>query len=173
MFMRPLTIILLVLIIALPIVYLLWPTQLALTLTQGKTNQVVFIEPMNVGNRFTIQFIHSIHKTPVIEEYFIDKQYNIVLDQITFETYGVGNPSSLEPGQTFTQKDGKYIIGNVNRVLPYFDQAIGQVIANHQLIIGHKQIAFAEVSPPGSWVRIEVKRVSRFSIWKGGLFIDK
>jgi hypothetical protein len=163
----------LVLVLAIPVAYLTWPAQPALTLTTGKTNKTVYAEPINVGERFIIQFTHSIHKTPVVEEYFIDTGYNIVLDQVTFETYGVGNPSSIESGQTFTQKDGKYIIGNMNRVLPYFDQAIGQVIANHQLIIKNEQIAFSELSQPGSWVRIEVKKVSLFTIWKGRSSIDQ
>lgn len=141
-------------------IILVTPTQLALTIFDGKSMDLLYVERMETNERFAIQFIHSIHKTPVYEEYFIDDQQNIVLDQVTYESYGVGNPSTLEPGQTYEHVNGKYIIGHMNRKLPYFDQAIGQVIANHQLKIKGKWIPLASLNPPGSWVRIQARKVS-------------
>lgn len=146
-------------------IFLATPIHLALTISDGKSKDLLYVERMERNERFAIQFIHSIHKTPVYEEYFIDEEQNIVLDQVTYESYGVGNPSTLEPGQTYRHENGKYIIGHMNRIMPYFDQAIGQVIANHQLKVKGKWIAFNEINPPGSWVRIQAKKVSIITWW--------
>lgn len=144
-----------------------WPSQIALTITDGRTAKLVYASPLKIGDRFAIQFIHSIHRTPVYEEYYIDNQLNMVLDQVIYESYGVGNPSSLEAGQTFKQENGKYIIGHINRKFPSFDLSIGQVIANHQLKIKNQWIPLASLNPSARWVHIQIKKISFLTLWKG------
>lgn len=146
-------------------IFLATPMQLALTISDGKSMDPILVKRMETHQRFAIQFIHSIHRTPVYEEYYIDDQQNIVLDQVMYESYGVGNPSTLEPGQTYKHENGKYIIGHMNRKMPYFDQVIGQVIANHQLHLKGKWIPLASLNPPGSWVRIQARKVSMLTWW--------
>jgi hypothetical protein len=148
--------------------YFLWPTQSVLTIMDGNTKGLLFVKPLKHEDRFSIQFTHSIHKTPVTEEYYIDDKQIIVLDQVTYESYGVGNPAVLEEGQTYQRINGKYIVGNIDRRLRYFDFAIGQIIGNPQLIIKSDQIPFSQISPPGSWVRIEARQVSLLTVWRGG-----
>ena len=145
----------------------IWPSQIALTITDGKTAELLYASPLRTGDRFAIQFIHSIHRTPVYEEYYIDNQFNMILDRVIYESYGVGNPSTLEPGQTFKQENGKYIIGNVNRKFPYFDLSIGQVIANHQLMIKDQWIPLASLQPSGKLIRVQIKKISFLTLWKG------
>lgn len=154
-------------LLATVLVVIITPSQSALTITDGKSGKVIYTSPLQVGDRFAIQFIHSIHRTPVYEEYYVDNELNMILDKVIYETYGVGNPSSLEPGQTFKQENGKYIIGNVNRKLPSFELSIGQVIANHQLIIKDKWIPLTSLHPPGRWVIIQIKKISLLMLWKG------
>jgi hypothetical protein len=127
-------------------------------LSQSDGDRVLLTIPLQVKEPFYIRYIHSIHLTPVIEKYYVDEAENIVVDSVTYESYGVGMPSDLEPGQTFRQEDGKFIVGNMNRKLPYFDQRIGQVIANHTLIIRNQEIPLSEVSRPGSSVRFQATK---------------
>jgi hypothetical protein len=145
--------------------FLISPVYPALTMTNGRTKQLVFAERIQTGQSFSIQFIHSIHRTPVQEKYHVDGNLNIVLDELIYESYGVGNPSGPEAGQTFREENGKFIIGNMKRVLPYFDQAIGQIIANHQLELKGNWVPLSQYSPPGSWVRIQAKKVSAWQLW--------
>lgn len=147
--------------------YVFGPFRLALTISDGKSGELKYASKMKVQERFAMQFIHSIHKTPVYEEYYIDEGYNLVLDKVIYESYGVGNPSTLEPGQTYKHENGKYIIGNIQRKFPYIDQVIGQIVANHHLQIKDRWLALSHVNPPGSWVRIQIKRVSSLTLWKG------
>jgi hypothetical protein len=147
---------------------LIYPTQLALTLTDTSTHQLVHVEAIRVKQGFSIYFIHSIHKTPVEEQFIVGDDHSMILDRVIYETYGVGNPSEPEPGQTFRMEDGKLIIENMNRRFPYIDQRIGQRIANHQLIVKDKKTPFTAWSKPGSRIRIEVKKISLWTLWRGG-----
>ena len=149
------------------------PLYPALTIMDGKSKQLVFLQPINLKEPFSLQYIHSIHKTPIVEQYYLNENLDIVLDSVTYESFGVGTPSTLEPGQTFTQRDGKYIINNMNREFPYFDQAIGQVIANHQLLIDQKIIPLSSLTAPGNWVRFQGKKVSLLTLWKEGAPYDR
>ncbi|RKD27005.1 hypothetical protein BEP19_00055 [Ammoniphilus oxalaticus] len=144
-----------------------WPNQVALTVTDGKTGRLIYVSPIEIEERFAIQFIHSIHKTPVYEEYYIDSELHMVLDQVTYESLGVGNPSAAEPGQTFMIEDGKYKISNINRKLPHLDLAIAPGVANHQLGIRDNWIPMTRLNPPGNWARLETKKVSFLTLWKG------
>lgn len=152
--------------------FVLWPLYPALTFTDGKTNRLVGVISVSSKDSFAIHYTHSIHKTPVIEKYIVDEKYNIVVDELIYESYGVGMPSSIEPGQTFRQENGTYIIGNINRALPFFDQVVGQV-ANHQLVIHDKTISLADLTKPGHWLRIQIQKVSLIRLWKEGAFYDK
>jgi len=144
------------------------PIQTMLTIKDGETGKIVFNIPIQVGGQFSIRYIHSIHKTPVTEFYSINKDLNIVVDKVIFKTYGVGMQSDIEAGEKFKIENGNYVLNHLNRVLPYFDQRIGQVIANHQLTIGNNTIPLSKISKSGNWIRFQVKKESLFEILKGG-----
>ncbi|MFC4767361.1 DUF1850 domain-containing protein [Effusibacillus consociatus] len=113
---------------------------------------------MDSDSKFSVQYTHSIHRTPIIEKYSIDDNMNIVLDEVVFESYGVGVSSDLEPGQTFTEENGKFIIGNMNRRFPFFDQRIAQMVGTHILKVNNREISLADLSPPGSWLRFQAAK---------------
>ncbi|MFV9510645.1 DUF1850 domain-containing protein [Tepidibacillus sp. LV47] len=139
-----------------------------LTLIEGDSGKILLRIPINGNDRFSIEYIHSIHKTPVIDTFYIDSNQNIIVDQTTFDTYGVGMPSDVEKGETFTIKNGKFVLNHLNRVLPYFDLRVGQVIANHQFIVHQRKIPLAKLTRPGNWVRFKVQKLSLLQLMKGG-----
>lgn len=136
-----------------------------LVVLDGQTNKLLFHHTVHTGQTFEIQYIHSIHLTPVNEFYQINDELNIVLNEVHFDTYGVGMPSDLSEGETLELKNGKMMIKNMRRILPSIDLRIGQVIANHQLIMNSQKIPFSSIAPPGSWVHIEVKKLSIIELW--------
>ena len=150
------------------LVILMIPFIPMLTLMDGKTKHTVLQFPIEINEGFSIQYIHSIHRTPVEEYFYIDNDYNIVAEKTIFESYGVGIPSNIEEGQVFYQENGKFVIDHIQRVLPYFDQRIGQVIANHQLRIKGIEIPLNKVTTPGNWVRFKVTNRSILQYLKGG-----
>jgi hypothetical protein len=145
-----------------------WPTQFALTMTNEDNGALVYVRSVETGDTFSIRFIHSVHRTPVEEQFRIFPTGEMVLERVIYETYGVGNPSAPEPGQHFRIDDGMLIIENMNRRLPEIHQRIGQKLADHQLIIDGKRTPFATWSPPGSRVLLKVRKVSLWALWRGG-----
>jgi hypothetical protein len=147
---------------------LIWPTQLAFTMTNEETRRLVYAARVSAGDKFSIRFLHSVHRTPVEEHFYISNDREMVLERVIYESYGVGNPSEPEPGEQFRLEDGKMIIENMNRRFPEIHQRIGQKVADHRLTLGGRSTPFRKWSPPGSRVLLKVKLVSPWTLWRGG-----
>jgi hypothetical protein len=141
------------------------PTQLALTMTAEESGKLVFVSAVAPGDPFGIRFIHSVHRTPVEEQFRVTQDRKMVLERVSYETYGVGNPSEPEPGEEFRMEDGTLIIENMNRRLSEIHLRIGQKVANHELVLGGSRVPFTTWSAPGSRVLLKVKRVSLWMLW--------
>jgi hypothetical protein len=145
-----------------------WSTTFpALTIRQLPDDRVLYQIPMRTDGRFALAYIHSIHRRPVEDHFHINDRRQIVLDSTVFDSYGVGIPTSVEGGETLRLADGKMKLENMNRVLGRFDLRIGQVIANHQLIVRGRTIPLAHLGKPGSAVRLEVDRLNLWLYLKG------
>ncbi len=128
-----------------------------LTLSRVDTGQTVWQRKLPAGSPFSLEYTHSIHLTPVLETFFIDSGSGIVLDQLRYDSLGVGNPSGDESGGSFRMEDGVMIIEGINRKLGSFRLSVGQVIAHHRLHIEGEIIPLSSVTPPGSTVLVHVK----------------
>lgn len=144
-----------------------------LTIRQAPDGPIVFQSPVDDGSRFSLIYIHSIHRTPVEELFVINENRQIVLDAMIFESYGVGMPTSPEGNETFRMADGKMRIENIGRTLPAFELRIGQVIADHKLRLGGQEIPLSGLGKPGSAVRFEIGRLHVWEYVKGGLRLDR
>jgi len=130
----------------------------------GQSGIILYKTPIEVKDQFSIKFIHSTNLTPVEELYRVDKDLNIQLFELHFDTYSVGMESSLNEGELLELKDGKIIIKNMNRVFPYIDLRVGQIIANHTITINDRDLVLSNIISPGSLVRIQVRKLSILDI---------
>jgi hypothetical protein len=151
--------------------FALWPARLALTVTDESSGRTVLIKPVRPGETFSIRFIHSVHRTPVEEQFRITAEREMVLERVVYETYGVGNPSGPGPGEVFRMENGKFMIAGINRHMTAIHQRIGQKTANHELVTDGQSMPLAAWSEPGSRVLLQVERVPLWRLWmplKGG-----
>jgi len=146
-----------------------WLQVSVLTVTESRTGRVVLREPVSAGDVLEIRYIHSIHRTPVEERYHIDGEGQIVLDSVRYKSYGVGMLSELEPGETFRLEDGAMIVANLNRAIGSIPLRIGQVIADHHLLLHGMDVPLARISHPGAFIVIAVRTASVLSCRKGAL----
>ena len=72
----------------------------------------------------TIKFIHSVQKTPVIEELEFDGE-NFILLRTIYQSHGVGLPF-LESDGDFREEDGKFILDNMNRKIKNLELRTGK-----------------------------------------------
>jgi hypothetical protein len=130
-----------------------------LVVRDAKTNQLVWSWRVQEESPFAIRWIHSIHRSPVIEYYRVRGEH-IVLIEMSFKDYGIGMNSELAPGEQLVTKDDGFHIVNMNQVFPALHLFIGQVRANHTLLFGEKEIPLASLVAPGKAVVIRVEKQS-------------
>lgn len=86
------------------------PLKLVVESTSGKG----IVLPTKHGDEFSLRFLHSVHKTPVLENFVIEKSGSIVLTSTEFSSYGVGMPFLPEEG-TLIKKNDNFVLTGVNR----------------------------------------------------------
>jgi hypothetical protein len=134
------------------------------------TKKLLAYYPIEQNERFGIRYTHSIHLTPVLESYYINDKNSIIQFELMYEDFAIGMPSNDDGDGRFIEKDGKYFITDMNRVYSHIDLRVGQVAANHTLIIGQNdEIPFTSFTKPGSWVRIQMQKINLWQIMKGGV----
>jgi len=58
---------------------------------------------------FTITYVHSVTRTPVLERYAISGS-EIVETEMRFEQHGPGLPTQADSGGTFSRSDGRFVV---------------------------------------------------------------
>ena len=105
---------------------------------------------------FSLGYIHSVMKTPVEEFFYINENNQIVLEKISYESYGVGTPFLEEEGELEIIGD-KFIL-KVNRVFSDINMIISP-IPNHWLLIEDKKYEFNDVLKPNSKIKIYIDEI--------------
>ena len=55
----------------------------------------------------------------------------------------------------------------MNRIFPFFHLRIGQVRANHTVIFQNEEYPLSHSIPPGSSVKVEIRKLNLIELWKG------
>jgi len=63
---------------------------------------------------FTVTYVHSVTRTPVVERYRADGDA-IVETEIRFVQHGPGLPTEADAGGTFTRRDGEFVVSMQRR----------------------------------------------------------
>ena len=63
---------------------------------------------------FTVTYVHSVTRTPVVERYRADGD-TIVETEIRFVQHGPGLPTEADVGGTFTRRDGEFVVSMQRR----------------------------------------------------------
>lgn len=113
---------------------------------------------VNKGDRFSIEYTHSVQLTPVIEIYYIDKKGEIILEESYFYSYGAGLPSDT-PYKFEITKNG-FRIYDIDEIMDNLIYRTGAVKANHKINIKGKSYPFLDFSEPRAGVKFEVEKSS-------------
>ncbi|MET3727138.1 hypothetical protein ABID52_000719 [Fictibacillus halophilus] len=139
----------------------------AVVIEEGKTGKTLAFFKAKHGSEFSIEYIHSIHKTPVREIYQVHNE-EIMQTEMRFQEFGVGMPSGAADGEVFTHKGKNYILSNMKRTFPSLDIRIGQIIANHTLLLKDNEYPFSAFSEKGSWVSLKTEKLNFWQWVIGG-----
>jgi hypothetical protein len=149
------------------ILFAVIPQHQAIVFQPNNTKATLAYIPIKDVTTFQIRYTHSIHLSDVVESYKITPDQKLQQVELMYEDFAIGMPSNAEAGETFEQKNGSYYIKNMKRIFPFFHLRIGQVIANHKVIFNNKEYPLSRSIAPGSSVKVEIRKLNYFELWKG------
>lgn len=145
------------------ILLILLPLKSCLTLTQTDSGGLAAALPVQEGDTFSLEFRHSVNRTPITENFRVVKD-RIILDSCTFSSYGAGIPETAEdPGAVLKQEGNHITISNMNRDVQGFTQITG-TYADHTLIMKGNRIPLASLAGIQKHLRFEIKKVSALTL---------
>lgn len=123
-----------------------------LTLSNRDTGQIYSCYRMAEGDIFSIGFVHSVNKSPVIDYYEI-RNKKIYVIQTKYYDFGAGVQTEIEDGQKLSYgDDGSMIVSGFNKEMDDLVYCVGMV-SDHTLTIGERKISLRDLCGRGSLVR--------------------
>lgn len=134
------------------------------TISNGKTNNIVFCDSIDNYKNFYISFIHSVNRTPV-NEYYRIKNKKFIVYKTTFYSYGAGMPDGSENpnAEMKFNDDGLVEIDNINRELEKFTYLVG-TYADHTLHTENENFKLEKYVEPQEPALFNIRRVSIYDI---------
>ncbi|WP_144511239.1 DUF1850 domain-containing protein [Bacillus sp. FJAT-22090] len=146
-----------------------YPYQQAFVFMETRTDHpsVHYIPIEDDNQTFQIRYTHSIHKTDVVEFYKVINKSKIQLLKMVYTDLAIGLPGFAEEGQTFEEKDGKYILTYNNEVIDSFTILIGNINLDLVLQYEGREIDLKKALQRGKSYLVEIKKISLYQQMKG------
>ncbi|MCC5912179.1 MAG: DUF1850 domain-containing protein [Clostridiaceae bacterium] len=147
--------IILLLIVVLPLLYPITLLQVVEGTGEEEILYQTFTQPQEL---FSVRWVHSVSKQPVIETYKINKDYTVGMHEMLFTENGPNLPHGPEGGTKWEIKNGVFRVYNYDLIFEKVPVRIGQVIANHTLVYRDKEVVLKDIDRPGGFVHIRVNK---------------
>ena len=128
-----------------------------LYLYNDKNDFLLDIYEFDNEKEFSIEFIHSVNKSPVIDYYTIDNNNNIIITKTTYFGFGAGVQTELNDNEQIEYgNNGEMTVTNINKVISPLIYIVGTV-SHHTININNKNIILDEKYGKNTHIRFEVK----------------
>ena len=144
------------------------PVNKSLQISSAKSGEIVGSIPVSEREEFTITFIHSVNKRPVIDYYRVEGM-QLVVFKSRYDSFGAGMPETSIDGMVLKQEtNGMLELANINRKLDVVTIFIGTV-AQHSIQIKQQDIPLEKFGQQGEPLEFQIKNVSYLELWRGGV----
>lgn len=114
--------------------------------------------PLTGEQTFSLYYVHSVHKTPVWENFKPGPGNHLVLTSTVYESLGVGLP--FLPGEgKLAIENGRFILSGLDRHFPEVNLEVTPV-AGQALVYRDKHYEFNSYFKAGSLIRLRIDRRS-------------
>ena len=121
-------------------------------------------DDFDIDDYFTIEFIHSVNKTPVKDYYRINRLKRIINYMTIYYDYGAGVETQLENGETLTHGiDNSMIVSNINKSFKELNMYISTV--NDHIFTINDNYIFNLTNLIGKNKYIKIKIFSKFNLF--------
>ena len=108
--------------------------------------------PLEENGEFAIEFIHSVHQSPVRESFIIEDGM-IRPMAVRFVSFGAGMPSELEEGQTLSWDENAVLVKGFSASYKELQYIVGTV-SDHVLDINGKTVSLRDLCGRNAHVSI-------------------
>lgn len=120
------------------------PGGTSLVLSNADSGQVYATYPVENGDTFAVEFIHSVNKSPVRDVYEI-REGEIWNTQCIYYGFGAGVEEELGEGETLSYgENGEMIISNIEKRMDSMVIVVG-TISDHTLYLGDETISLRDL----------------------------
>jgi len=142
--------------VAILIIVLLLLISVPTVVLSEQNGTIRLLVPLWQEKEFTVEYMHSVNKTPVQENFIPAPDNKIKLTGTEFRSLGVGTPFLPEEGQLVNDQ-GVYHLSGIER---YFDRVpfIFLPFTRHTLIAGGERFAFSDYFAAGQIVEVRMER---------------
>lgn len=114
--------------------------------------------PINNDGYFSIGFIHSVNKSPVIDYYRFNEKNEIFVYKTVYYNYGAGVETELENDEKLTYgDDGSMIIENINKKIDPLTYYLSDIYDHKLRINDGEEISLWDICGKNIIIRIEIK----------------
>ena len=108
------------------------------------------------GSEFSVEFIHSVNKSPVIDV-FVIRDGKIVADRTIYSAFGAGVQTEIEEGQTLEyDENGNMVVSGFNIVFSEVKYIVGTV-SDHILRIEGESISLTELCGKNAHIAFKLR----------------
>jgi hypothetical protein len=118
-------------------------------------NKLYMSKKINLGDEFSVKFIHSVNKSPVID-YYIIKEDGIYVTKTKYYDFGAGVQTQLEEGQKLDYtEDGAMLISGFDKKISNLAYVVGKV-SDHELQINNEIYSLRKICGKASYVNFKL-----------------
>jgi len=124
--------ILLTIVIMIGVITFLSLSVYTLELKTFSDDKLIFKRKVQIGDKFTLKYTHSVSLSPVWEMFIVDDNYQIVLIETDFLDHGAGLPYAAFGQEIFIIEKDRFRIVNMHRIIhtPFYYR-IGAIRENY------------------------------------------
>jgi hypothetical protein len=127
-----------------------------LSISDADSQAVYGTWPVTEGEEFSIEFVHSVNNTPVIDTFRISGA-DIRSVSTRFYGFGAGMQTDLEPGEHLEQDGDALVITGMNRKFRQLNFIVGTV-SDHLLTIQGDIISLRDLCGRNAHITVKIIR---------------
>ncbi len=128
-----------------------------LVLIDDKTNKPISVYTFLKDNSFSVEFIHSVNKSKIIEFYKFDNKKNIILYKTIYYNFGAGVLTEIKDKWDLSYgEDGSMIISNMDTKIDELIYIVG-TISDHILKINDREIVLNKLFGKNRMIKFMIK----------------
>lgn len=145
--------------------YLTTPAALELRIEPVAGSSALLVAPLEFGENFTLNYIHSVDRAPIWEVHSVDRTGQIFIEEERFVMVGAGM-GDLPGRGLWTGQEGFQVIKDMHYPLGEFVLRIGSLGVDHTILWRDTQTNLSTMAA-GSAVLVSARPVKRYySLWR-------